>query len=263
MFFNFFSANLLYANEQNEIIKLLTIGFRTAFNSPEKFKNTTIFHLLNYTPDQIRQIGMITPKPASLSVEINSFDSKGFFTDIKVKCSHVRYYNMIIDNVTFEFPSVFLDIKALKAGKIRFLEANVIKLETNVSEKDLLKVFALVARAKKLTRLNLKLQKNKVKMRGKTRRGWFVVEFDLRGSVSIKEGKQILFNCHKLHLNRFPLPRTAINAIFRRINPVFDSDKTWLNLVIDKVKIDKGFVKTNARILPYKPVTKGKKNANK
>jgi hypothetical protein len=124
----------------------------------------------------------------------------------------------------------------------------LIKLKTEVSQSNLLKVFELFARARSLRDLNLKLEKDRVRLDGWYKKGWLVVYFRVRGGVKLINPKIVNFNCSKLTLNRIPMPRNARRSIISRINPVFNSSKTWLNLNIKDIKILKGSVQTIATI---------------
>ncbi|MGM0598281.1 MAG: hypothetical protein ACQETH_00570 [Candidatus Rifleibacteriota bacterium] len=228
--------------------KNLRKGFFKAFATPSEFKATGIFDLLDYSKEEIAQIGKITPEPENLKIKYKKDVKNGAFKNIKVICSKVKYYNLNIATATFEFPDCELDKEELANNRIKFVKSDLIKLKTEVSQNNLLKVFELFARARSLKNLDLKLKKDRVRLDGRYRKGWLVVHFRVQGDVKLVNPKIVDFNCSRLTLNRIPMPRNARRSIISRINPVFNSSKTWLNLNIKEIKIFKGSVQTIATI---------------
>lgn len=241
-----FSSDL-HASGHNTV-EQLEKAFTSAFACPEEFKSTKIFHLLGYTEAEIAAIGKITPRPVSLKVEIDRAEASDEFANIKVTCSQVRYYNLTIATATFEFPECKVDMQSLKQDRIRFTRSNGIKLKTEVSESDILKVFELFARAKSLRDLRLQLEKNRARLGGWYRAGFLTISFRVLGNVELVNPKVVNFDCSRFTLNRIPLPKHTARSMLSRINPVFDSTKTWLNLNIEDIKILDGYVETIARI---------------
>lgn len=235
-------------NVDVELHKKLERAFFKAFSTPEEFKGSEIFQLLDYDAAEIAQIGRITPRPASIAVQAENGETSDSFKNIRVVCRSVHYYNMIIDKVTFDFPDCRVNLQELDNGNLRFLAGDIIKLKTEVSQNDILKVFDFYTRAKNLSSLKLKLDDDKASLRGKIKKGFLVVEFKLHGKTLLLDPKKVVFNCNYLVLNGARMPRNATNAIFAQINPVFDATKTWLNLHIDSIKITNGFVETVASI---------------
>lgn len=231
-----------------QLSQQLEHGFRQALATPEGFKATEVFRILGYLEPEIALIGKITPHPQDLRVEWQGPDQTGCFSFIKVTCSQVSYYNLTIATATFEFPNCRLDHDSLQKNQIRFLQTDEIKLKTEVSEADILKVFDLYAKAKSLRDLSLNLSREKANLGGWFRKGILTIKFDVRGSVELVNPKVVNFSCERLALNRIALPRNTARSMLANINPVFDSRKTWLNLNIDSINILDGFVETNARI---------------
>lgn len=227
---------------------LLETGFFKALTTPEEFRNSGIFNLLGYNALEINQISSITPRPGRIEVNTGKETAPGEYDRITVVCHNVRYYNLTIERATFEFPECRIDVAELNAGRIRFLSGSQIKLKTEVSQQDILKVFDLFARARSLSHLRLSLDKDKANLKGRVKRGILVVEFNLNGETQLADPKTVLFKCNRLVLNGSPMPRNAVNAIFSQINPVFDASKTWLNLNISSIRITRGFVETIATI---------------
>lgn len=231
-----------------ELLEKLQKGFSSAMATPESFKDTQVFNLLGYSESEIAMIGKITPRPASLTVQFKPNDLAGGFDNIKVVCSQVKYYNLTIATATFEFPSCSLDLESLENGRIRFLSSGLIRLKTEVSEADILKVFELFAKARSLRNLSLKLNEHKAQLGGWYRAGFLTIAFRLRGGISLVNPKMVNFECERLTLNRIALPRNTARSMISKVNPVFDSSKTWLNLNIENITILNGFVETIARI---------------
>lgn len=226
----------------------LEVAFMRAFSDPAEFRNSEVFQRLGYSSDEIAEIGKITPRPAAITVHAESNGQPDSFKNISVICTKVLYYNLTIDRVTFDFPDCRLCPDELQQGRLRFLSSDQIKLKTEVSSEDIARVFDLVARARKLTSLRIKLDKDKASVRGRVKRGLLVVDFNLNGSTELVDPKTVVFRCDRMMLNGFRLPRNAVNGIFRQINPVFDAKKTWLNLNIAGISIKRGFVETIATI---------------
>ncbi len=227
---------------------LLETAFIKAFNDPEEFKATGIFQLLGYNAVEIAEIGKITPRPASVSVEFAAGPLPGMFRSLRVKWSRVLYYNLTIETVQFDFPECSIDVAELAAGRLRFKTGGQISLVTDVSADDILKVFAFYARSRSLSGLKMKLAKNSARLHGRVKKGLFTAEFKLNGNTRLINAKTVTFNCERLFLNGMSMPRNVIATIFRQINPVFDSRKTWLNLNISSITINPGFVQTHATI---------------
>lgn len=239
---------ILDARENETLKQQLLQGFTHALSTPEGFRSTEIFKILGYFEPEIALIGKITPKPQSLTVEFQKNGHEFGFDSIKVVCSQVSYYNLTIATATFEFPNCQLDGELLLQNQIRFLKSDEVKLKTEVSEADILKVFDLYAQARSLRNLRLDLRQEKAMLEGWFRQGILTVKFNLKGNVELVSPKVVNFNCERLVLNRIPLPRNTARSMIAQINPVFDSRKTWLNLNIDSISILDGFVETSARI---------------
>jgi hypothetical protein len=236
----------------SQLHQYLISAFKTAFKTPEEFKNTQAFHLLGYNANEINLIGKITPRTDQIKVTFERGGSSGFFKSLSVTGKNVNYYKLVIDSATFSFKNIKLDLDQLKAGKIVFDKLDRINIETNVSEKDILRVFELFAKAKKLKKLQVKLKKEKTRVSGWFYKGFLAVYFKIFGTPILEGKKKIFFNCKRMTLNGIPLPRNAIRSIFSRINPVFDASRTWLNLEIDEIVTSKGKVKSLGRIEPRK-----------
>ncbi|MDD2998441.1 MAG: hypothetical protein EOM80_06000 [Erysipelotrichia bacterium] len=226
----------------------LETAFWKAFSEPEEFKACEIFQLLGYNTAEISMIGKITPRPSKIIVEAEACEIPADFRNIKVICTNVLYYNLTIERVVFDFPDCRIDLDELKNGRLRFLAGDRINVKTEVSQRDILKVFDLFAKASALSRLRLKLDDEVASLKGRVKKGVFVVEFNLKGSTQLVDPKKVVFRCDRLLLNGSPMPRNAVNSIFSRINPVFDATKTWLNLNIASINIKSGFVETIATI---------------
>lgn len=226
----------------------LETAFWKAFTDPGEFRASEIFQLLGYNAAEIAQIGKITPMPAKISVEAEKNGQPDGFNNIRVTCHNVYYYNMTIERVVFDFPACRLNLDELSCGRLRFVSGDCIRLKTEVSQSDILKVFDLYARAKALTGLKMKLEKDRATLVGRIKKGFIVAEFNLRGNTELVDSKTVMFRCQRLTLNGSPMPRNAIAGIFAQINPVFDASKTWLNLNVASINIRPGFVETIATI---------------
>ncbi|PKL42973.1 MAG: hypothetical protein CVV42_20600 [Candidatus Riflebacteria bacterium HGW-Riflebacteria-2] len=226
----------------------LASAFTRAFNDPAEFRAAGIFQLLGYSDDEITEIGRITPHPAAIKVVAEPDAGAGCFKNISVECSKVLYYNLTIDRVVFDFPDCRLCLDELAQGRLRFLGSEKINLITEVSTADIAKVFDLVARARSLTSLRIKLEENRARITGRVKRGLFVVDFNITGDTELVDPKTVVFRCDRMLLNRAVVPRNTVNALFREINPVFNARKTWLNLNIANIYIRQGFVHTIATI---------------
>lgn len=235
--------------------RLLLDAFTAAFRDPAEFRATRLFDVLEYTPEQAKAMAEITPRPASMTVEADAdLDDPGFYRMVRVRCSGVKYYNLTIDHAVFEFPQVRLDQEALKAGHLRFLSASRVDLETNVSADDILKVFRFFAKAQRLSGLTLRLNQKETVLTGNLRKGFLLARFRVRGCPKIVSTDRIAFECRKLDINGIPLPSAAVRAMFSRINPVFDARKTWLNLALQTMCVENGFVSTKAAIHPAQAI---------
>jgi hypothetical protein len=231
-------------------------GFQTGFADPDQFRLTDLFGVLGYSPAQIKQIVGVTPRPASLSVGfVESPDSPGGFVSLTVTAHQVRYYNLTIDHAVFSFADVQLDPEALNQGMIRFRRVGEVGVETNVSSGDILKVFDLVTKARHLSDLRLKINSKETVLSGTVRKGILRVEFSIQGKPELSGAKRVDFRCRRMALNGQKLPRSAVNAAFSRINPVFDAKKTWLNLELQSIELLSGFVRTKGLIKPALPPT--------
>lgn len=228
--------------------KNLESAFKRAFSDPDEFRNAGIFQLLGYSDDEIAQIGRITPRPASITVLADPGVGTGTYKNISVNCTKVSYYNLTIDRVVFDFPVCRLCTDELAQGRLRFLESEQIQLKTEVSDSDIARVFDLVARARNLTSLRIKLEEDRARINGRVKRGLFVVDFNITGNTELVDSDTVIFRCDRMLLNRAVVPRNTVNAVFKEINPVFDARKTWLNLNIAAIKIRQGFVETIATI---------------
>ncbi|MBU1105622.1 MAG: hypothetical protein KKB51_03055 [Candidatus Riflebacteria bacterium] len=237
------SATAVELQQQN-----LETAFMRAFSDPAEFRNTEVFQLLGYSSDEISEIGKITPRPASITVHAEPNGQIDGFKNIRVVCTKVLYYNLTIDRVTFEFPDCRLCLAELSQGRLRFLDSGQIKLRTEVSSADITRVFNLVARARKLSRLKIKLDKDRATIRGRVQRGLLVVEFNLTGDAELVNPGIVDFRFDRLVMNGIAMPRNAVSGISKQINPVFDANKTWLNLNIASINIRRGFVETIATI---------------
>ncbi len=241
--------------EVHPSLDMLLAAFREAFSDPQAFQDTGLFRVLGYSPAQVKSMVEITPRTASISVQaFPATHGVGSYRSIRVLAGQVRYYNLTIDHAYFEFPDVLLDERQLDAGHLRFLAAKSIELETFVSEKDILKVFDLFSKARQLSDLRLSLRKNATILRGRCRKGILTMDFRVEGAPEKVGETAIRFNCRKMSINGLPIPRAAVNALFSRINPVFDARKTWLKLRIGEINVENGFVRTRGRILPPDPV---------
>lgn len=228
------------------------MAFWQAFSEPQRFRSSGVFQLLGYDEDDIALISNVTPRPASLSIELFGADGNGGYELIRVTTHKVKYYGLTLEKVVFEFPDCRLCLESLSNGYLRFIHATHIGLVTFVSEEDLLKVLGMFAKARSLQKLRFNLEKNRARLRGQIRRGIISIRFNLRGEALIVDEKTVDFRCDRLVLNGQALPRNMIRSMFSSINPVFDASKTWLNLNIKNIKIHNGAVETTATIAPKK-----------
>lgn len=203
---------------------------------------------MGYNETEIAQIGKITPRPANISIEADHDEAFGSYRNLKVLCHKVFYYNLTIERVLFDFPKCSINTEELKAGRLRFTTGEQISLKTEVSADDILRVFNLYAKAKSLSGMRMKLEKNCARLTGRVKKGFVTAAFNLHGNTELVNPKTVIFRCERLNLNGFPVPRNVISSIFRQINPVFDSSKTWFNLNVASISIKPGFVETHATI---------------
>lgn len=222
-----------------------------AFADGEAFRATGLFDCLGYTATQVAEIAQVTPRPASLTVDWAATDpASGVFQRLLVTAHRVRYYDLTIERAVFSFADVRLDVDALLADRLVFRSAGPVGLETFVSSADILKVFDLVTKARGLSGLVMTIDRRTTRLRGRVRQGWLTVNFHLEGIPYLKNGRKIEFRCRRLVLNGLTLPQGVIRGMFSRINPVFDADQTWLNLHLDKITLEPGYVRSSGAILP-------------
>ncbi|NLI75072.1 MAG: hypothetical protein GX442_01365 [Candidatus Riflebacteria bacterium] len=222
-----------------------------AFADSRSFRATELFDRLGYTATQVAQIAQITPRPASIAVSFAADDAAtGRFRTITVSCRKVRYYDLTIERAVFEFPDVEIDPAALDQDLLRFRRATAVRVETFVSGENILEVFKLVARARQLSGLKMKIDGREARLTGRVRQGILTVRFDLAGVPVLCNASQIDFRCRSLVLNGLSLPQGVIRGMFTGINPVFDAGKTWLSLRIDRIALEPGFVRSWGVIQP-------------
>lgn len=222
-----------------------------AFADGEAFRATGLFDRLGYTASQVAEIAQITPRPASLTVDWAAADpAGGRFERLTVTAHRVRYYDLTIERAVFSFTGVVLDAAALAADRLMFREVGGVGLETFVSSDDILKVFDLVTRARGLSGLAMTIDGRGTRLRGRVRQGLLTVRFHLEGAPLLKNDRQIEFRCRRLVLNGLPLPQGVVRGMFSRINPVFDANQTWLNLRLQKIALEPGYVRSWGMILP-------------
>ena len=244
--FQFALVPTAFADLQND----LTTAFSRAFADPVFFRATGLFEKLGYSSDQAKQMVEVTPRPASLTVEfVQSLKSQAF-ERLRVTAYKVRYYNLTIDHATFDFPNSELDFQALAGGNLVFKKADSVGIETNVSEGDILKVFNLFAKARSLSQLKMNISEKETVLTGKAKKGTLAATFSVQGNPVLDGNKKIRFNCRRMMLNGLIMPRSAINLIFNKINPVFDAGKTWLNLDLQRIATEKGYVHSWGVIRP-------------
>lgn len=248
----FSSLGCIFAEVGLQTQRLLEKGFEKAFSCPDAFRDTRLFEVLGYVASESEAIGRVTPRPERLTVDFVMDDNNGSFKSISVHATAVNYYNLKIDHAVFEFPDVSLDSAALAKERILFLSAKSVKIETNVSDTDILRVFHLYADAQRLSHLKVQFGTSGASIRGRVRRGLFVVEFVLDGWPELEGESRIVFKGRRMTLNGAVLPRNSVSSLLKTINPVFDAGRTWLNLKLHEVSTGKGFVKTSASILPRK-----------
>ncbi|MBF0499741.1 MAG: hypothetical protein HQM09_06390 [Candidatus Riflebacteria bacterium] len=235
--------------------ELLQQAFERAFSDSNSFAGTRIFENLDYTPEQVKSIVEITPRPASLSVEsCPDTNGSGHYSLLRVHASQIHYYKLVIDHGVLEFPGATLDEAALAEGRLVFRSLDAVNIETFVSSDDFLKVFQFFPTAHKLSNLKMKITPKQTVLSGKVKKGIFTVAFQVFGLPAIENPKKVRFNCRRLILNGLSLPRAAINTLFDSINPVFDAQRTWLNLELQSVENnDQGFIKSRLRLLKHAP----------
>ena len=237
-----------YALCQADLVEKLEKVFIKTMNSPIEFENSQIFQLLGYDNNDLSAISRVTPMPESIKVEIELDTECGRFKKVRVTTNQVRYYGLNLQQAVFEFPDSVICLQSLEKGLLRFLAVEKINLQTKVSESNLLKVFEMFAAARSLYNLKISLRRNRAQIRGRLRRGLFVVQFNVQGNAVIANNRQINFDCSRIVLNNRPLPRSTVRSMFSSINPVFDSTDAWLNLKLHDVKIINGYVETTATI---------------
>ena len=229
----------------------LLAAVKRAFGDSAAFRATGLFDCMGYSPSQVTQMAEVTPRPAEVTVEASPADpAHGTFHRLAVRCQKVRYYNMIIDHAVFEFSEIELDPNALAEDRLVFRRTKNVRVETFVSAADLLKIFELVARARRLSNLKMEIDEHAANLKGEVKQGFITVRFSLSGTPQITGIRQIHFHCRSLVLNGLKMPQGVIRGIFSSINPVFDANQTWLNLELEKIVLQKGFVRTWAWIKP-------------
>lgn len=244
----FFLLITSYCSASQHLSDKLHVAFERAFSSPEHFEDSQVFQLLDYKDDEINLIRQVTPRPQKIELTYKQKNEPGTFEKLKVVAYGVTYYNLLITRAVFSFPDSKICLDQLEKGYLKFLKLDKVGLQTEVTDKDLLGVFELVARARSLYNLRMTMNNDRVHMRGRTRRGLFVAEFRLDGQALLEDSRTIVFNCNRLILNGQRLPRNVVGRMFDAINPVFDANNTWLNLHIDQITVDKGKVTSKGRI---------------
>lgn len=222
---------------------LLENAFALAFSTGQEFQSTRLFDCLGYSPEQVKAIVEVTPRPATLSVEFEPDPAEaGKFRRLRVVAQGVHYYNLLIQQGTLDFSDASLDQGALDQGRLEFRKIARVGIETRVASADILKVFNFFSAARQLSRLKLSIHPKETTLSGKVRRGLFVANFSVSGSAEVDKPKQVRFNCRRMIINGLSLPRAAIRAMFNHVNPVFDARKTWLNLELENVINEEGTV---------------------
>ncbi len=228
----------------DELGPLLTQAFRNAFADETQFRESDLFSRLGYDAEQSRKMAEVTPRPASLSVAFSLTDPEKLeFSSIRVSMSRVHYYDLMVDQAQFDLVNARLDPDALRQGRVRFLGIGRVGIETLVRDADIMKLFEYVKDSRKLQQLRLSIKPKSTIVTGVWPQGFVRVGFRVEGSSKITSSKTIDFDCRKVTLNGVPLPRAAIAAIFKPINPVFDGRKTWLNLELHTLQHEEGGVR--------------------
>ncbi len=238
---------------ESQLMEKLTKAFSLAFKETKEFRKTRLFQELGYDLAETNLIANITPRPKKLNVNAKpnvdvSQDDMLAFDELVVPCHRVSYYNMVIERVDFSFVGAGISKKALEKGELKFIKIQEIRLAIMVSETDILAAFNLFIQAQALKKLKLRFEEDFCSIRGTVGMGFLPVSFKVMGIVEMINPKQMNFLCERLELNGQIQPRNFVNALFSKINPVFDSSNIWLNLEITDLKLVKGFVTSKAVI---------------
>lgn len=229
---------------------LLERAFTRAFSAGTEFRATGLFDRLGYSPEQVKAIVEVTPRPATLSVSVEPDPIiPGKYRSLRIHALGVHYYNLLIQEATLDFSSSEIDIPALEEGRLSFRAIPQVGIETRVAATDILKVFGFFASARKLSDLKLSITSKATTLTGKLRRGLFTAQFKVTGAATVEKPRRINFNCRRMIINGLSLPRAAIRTMFNHVNPVFDSSRTWLNLELDEVVNEDGKVFSTGRLL--------------
>ncbi|MFZ2960001.1 MAG: hypothetical protein WA705_24230 [Candidatus Ozemobacteraceae bacterium] len=230
--------------------RLFELAFKKAFSDGQALSDTRLFEKLGYTSDQIKAMVEITPRPASVRVEcIPDPQVVGRYSLLRIHASQIHYYKLVIDHGTLDFPGALIDLPALNEGRLVFQNLDNVDIETFVSSDDFLKVFQFFASAKKLSDLKMKISPKETSLSGKVKKGFLTVVFKVFGLPALDGPKKVRFNCKRLVLNGVSLPRAAVHALFNSINPVFDANRTWLDLELKAVANEEGFIRSSIRLL--------------
>lgn len=219
---------------------------------------SNLFNVMGYTHEEQLQMEKVTPMPESVEVSAEtSGTGPDSFTNIKIVCHKAKFYGLSIDRAVFAFPDSLIEIASSKNATpaVIFHSVPRIEIETRVSSDNILKMFSLTSRANNLSRLRLKLAPKQSILTGWKSSGLFTIAFRIQGNPILESDTRIIFHCTGMTMNGQVIPRNTIATIFSKINPVFDSGKTWLKLKLKDISVDHGFVITQAVIMNKVPIS--------
>lgn len=207
---------------------LLPAGVRAQDRAPEG--PAALFHLVMRQPERLEEalrtsFSRLLGEPSELELQVEQGTRVerlgGRFRRISVRFRDGALDTLRVRRAHLEARDVHFDLEKLLSGET-FLPRSVgsTHLDLEIDEEALNEGILHSRRRLGVSDPRFSLEEGALRFRGGIRLVFFDNHIDLQGGLQVRNGSEIHFRPHRLHVSRVKVPGFLVRAISRRFNPI-------------------------------------------
>lgn len=176
-----------------------------------------------------------------LDLKIDFLDSistlSGKFSRLRLKALGSSSKQFRIHRIEFDLTEPKINMRKLwEKEKIELVRTKELKFSLIINEKDINDYFKSDTKKRKIKNPYIRIKENGIELSGKANWWIFKTSFKLRGRFIVMNETEIHFKADKIKVSILPLPRSLLNGVMKKVNPIYDLSELPFPVKIGKIR---------------------------
>ena len=147
----------------------------------------------------------------------------GTFARLRLKAEGSTSKNFRIHRIDFDLDEPKINMRKLwEKEKIELIRAKDLKFSLVIKEDDINNYFKSDKKNRKIKNPNIRITEKGIELTGRANWWIFKTSFKLKGRFVIMNKTEIHFKADKIRVSILPLPKSLLNGVMKKINPIYN-----------------------------------------